>query len=99
MAERKISWTRRALQDKMAIMEYWYLETGGIDFSLKLEALFASTLETLINFPRIGPLFDEKRNIRYVLVRDYKIYYTLNDEQIVVLTIRDTRRDHKTFTI
>jgi len=80
-------------------MEYWFLKTGTVDYSLKLEALFTSTLETLRNLPKIGPFFDEKRNIRYVVVRDYKMYYTFNDKQIVVLVIWDTRRDHKTFTI
>jgi plasmid stabilization system protein ParE len=85
MAERKIRWTRRALQGKMAIMEYWFRELGTVDYSLKLEALFTSTLETLANLPKMGPLFDEKRNIRYVVVRDYKIYYTFNDKQIEFL--------------
>lgn len=99
MGERKISWTRRALQQKMAIMEYWFLETGTVEYTIKLETLFTTTIKTLTTIPRIGPLFDEKRNIRYVVVRDYKIYYTFNDMQIVVLAIWDTRRDHKTFTI
>jgi toxin YoeB len=99
MAERKVSWTRRSLQGKMAIMEYWFLETGTAHYSLKLENLFTSAVETLITLPKIGLLFDEKRNIRYVIVRDYKIYYTYNDEQIVILAIWDTRRDHKSFSI
>lgn len=99
MAEREISWTRRALEGKMAIMEYWYQETGTVDYSLKLEALFISTLELLATFPGVGPLFDEKRNIRYAVIRDYKIYYTFTDMQITVLAIWDTRRDHKTFNI
>jgi len=83
----------------MAIMEYWFRKTGSADYSLKLEALFTSTVEMLTTLPMIGPLFDEKRNIRYVIVRDYKIYYTFNDNQVVVLAIWDTRRDHNTFTI
>lgn len=99
MAKRKISWTRRALQGKMAIMEFWFRETGTVDYSIKLEALFTSTVETLTTLPRIGPLFDEKRNIRYVVVRDYKFYYTFDNNQVVVLSIWDTRRDHKSFTI
>lgn len=99
MAERKIAWTRRALQGKMALMEFWYQETGSVDYSIKLETLFTSTLEMLTTLPRVGMLFDEKRNIRYVVVRDYKIYYTFDDRQITVLAIWDTRRDHKTFTI
>lgn len=99
MAEREIVWVRRALQAKMAIMKYWLQETGNVDYSLKLEALFTSTLEMLTTLPKIGPLFDEKRNIRYVVIRDYKIYYTFDDHQLTVLLIWDTRRDHKTFTI
>lgn len=62
MAEKEISRTRRALQGKMATMDYWYQETGTVDYSLKLDALFSSTLELLTTLPRIGPLFDGKRD-------------------------------------
>lgn len=99
MVKREIRWTRRALQDKMAIMEYWFEETGDVDYSVKLETLFNSSLDIVGVNPRMGIVFSEQRCIREVVVRDYKIYYTYNDDEIVVLAIWDTRRDHNSFTI
>lgn len=93
MAEREINWSRKALQDRTRIMEYWYELTGSVDYPVRLEKLFKTTLSLVADLPRIGPVFDEKRNIRYVIIRDYKIYYTFTDDQITVLTLWDTRRD------
>ena len=79
MAEREIIWTRRAFGDKISIMEYWFERTGFSEYPVKLENLFNSTLSIVRHLPRIGPLFDEKRNIRFVVVKNYKIYYTFSD--------------------
>lgn len=81
MAEREINWDRKALQDKSNIIEYWYERTGSVDYPVKLEKLFLSTLSLVADLPRIGPVFDEKRNIRYVIIRGYKIYYTFSSHQ------------------
>ena len=99
MAEREISWTRKALEDKTAIMEYWYFRTGSVEYPVKLEHLISSTLSIVSVQPRIGPVFDEKRNIRYAIIRDYKIYYTFTDTAITVLSIWDTRRDQKNLEV
>lgn len=99
MAEREITWTRKALQDRTDIMEYWYFRTGTVDYPLKLERMFSSTLSMVAQLPLIGLLFDDKRNIRHVIVRDYKIYYTFTERDITVLTIWDTRRDQKNLNV
>ncbi|HKL15347.1 MAG TPA: type II toxin-antitoxin system RelE/ParE family toxin [Balneolaceae bacterium] len=99
MAEREINWTRKALEDKTAIMEYWYFKTRSVDYPVKLERLISSTLSLVSVQPRIGPIFDEKRNIRYACIRDHKIYYTFTDRVITVLTIWDTRRDQKNLDV
>lgn len=98
MAKREIKWTPRALSGRTAIFEYWYHKTGSVDYSVKLEKLFSNTLTLLSDQPRIGTLFDEKRNIRFVVIKDYK-YYTFSDRDVTVLTIWDTRRNQGTFNI
>jgi plasmid stabilization system protein ParE len=99
MAQREITWTRRAFEDKISIMEFWFAKTGFTDYSMKLENLFNSTLSIIKHLPRIGPLFDEKRNIRFVVVKDNKIYYTFSEHEITVLAIWDTRRNRNTLDI
>lgn len=99
MVDREIRWTPRALGDRTAIFEYWYHKTGSVDYPVKLELLFSATLTLLSAQPRIGSLFDEKRNIRFAVVKDYKIYYTFSDHELTVLTIWDTRRNQEIFKI
>lgn len=74
-------------------MDYWYYRTKSVDYSLKLERLISATLSLLTGYPEAGKLFNEKRNIRFVIVKYYRIYYTCSDEELTVLHIRDTRRD------
>jgi len=99
MVEREIKWTRRALEDKISILEFWFLKTGYTDHPVKLENLFKATLSIVKHLPRIGSHFDEKRHIHFVIVRDYKIYNTFTVDEVTVLTIWDTRRNEDTFII
>jgi len=99
MAKREIKWTSRALRDKIGIMEYWYQRNKSVDYPLKLEQLFSSSLSLLIHQPFAGTFYDIKRNIRFVLVRSYKIFYTFDENQLTVLAIWDTRRDKSGFEV
>lgn len=80
-------------------MEFWFLKTGYTDYPVKLENLFNATLSIVTQLPRMGTFFDEKRNIHFVIVRDYKIYYTFTEDEVTVLAIWDTRRNEDTFII
>lgn len=60
MAKREIKWTSRALRDKIAIMEYWYQHNKSVDYPLKLERLFSSSLSLLIRQPFAGTFYDKK---------------------------------------
>lgn len=49
--------------------------------------------------PDAGIVFDKKRTIRFVIVKDYRVYYTFTEYRFTVLTIWDTRRDQQKFSI
>ncbi len=99
MAQREIDWTSRALSDRTDILEYWYDKTGTVDYPVKLRELFAATIRLFSKMPEAGKVFDQKRAIRFVIIKYYRIYYTYSDQKFVVLSIWDTRRNQKSFNI
>jgi len=99
MAQRKINWASRAVADRTGILEYWYKGTGSVDYPIKLAGLFSSTISLFSKMPDAGIVFDQQRNIRFVLVKYYRIYYTSTEQYFTVLSIWDTIRDRQTFTI
>ncbi|MEX0660150.1 MAG: hypothetical protein WEA58_01070 [Balneolaceae bacterium] len=99
MAQRKINWASRAVTDRTDILEYWYEKTGSVDYPIKLEGLFSSTISLFSKMPDAGIVFDQQRNIRFVLVKYYRIYYTSTEQHFTVLSIWDTRRDQQKFSI
>lgn len=99
MAEREITWTTRALRDRTDILDYWYRKTMSVDYPVKLVKLFTSTLSLLARHPQSGTSFDAKRNIRFRVVRYYRIYYTFSDNRLTVLSIWDTRRNQASYNI
>lgn len=91
--KREIRWTPRAAQDKLSIMEYWYLRNQSISFPLKLERLFNKSLELLSIHPEMGVVFSQKPPIQFKTVRGYRLYYTFDENTISLLAIWDTRRN------
>jgi plasmid stabilization system protein ParE len=99
MAQREIEWTSRALSDRTDILEYWYEKTGSADYPAKLQELFSATIRLFSKMPEAGREFDQVRNIRFVIIKCYRIYYTYTDQNFVLLSIWDTRRNQKSFNI
>jgi toxin YoeB len=95
MVEREIEWTSRALSDRTNILEYWYERTGTVDYPVKLHELFTSTIRLFSKMPEAGREFDTVRNIRFVIIKEYRIYFAYTDQKLIVLSIWDTRRNPK----
>uniref|UniRef100_UPI00083F57C1 type II toxin-antitoxin system RelE/ParE family toxin n=1 Tax=Rhodohalobacter halophilus TaxID=1812810 RepID=UPI00083F57C1 len=93
MAQREIEWTTRALSDRTNILEYWYEKTGTVDYPVKLQDLFTATIRLFSKMPEAGKEFDQKRAIRFVIIKHFRIYFTYTDQKFVVLSIWDTRRN------
>jgi len=74
MVKRQIKWTPRALGNRTEIMDYWYQRTKSVDFPLKLEHLFSTTISLSVGYRGAGKFFDKKRNLRLVVIKYYRIY-------------------------
>ncbi len=89
---RKVVWSYRAQNDRKKIFEYWNNRNGTKTYSKKLNNLFIEAVDLISKFPIIGKL-TTNHNARIKVVDNYLIIYEEIDEQILILTIWDTRQD------
>lgn len=96
--ELKLFWTYFSQKELEKIYEY-YREKAGIEISKKLvNGIYNETLK-LKRQPRIGQieelLKDRKQEFRYLLYKNYKIIYWINDKEnrIEINDVFDTRQN------
>lgn len=94
MVEKEIKWSAKALQDKLAILDYWINRNQFKVYSQKLDTLFDVVLNNTIKNPEAGKKTNYK-NIRVRIVSHYLIFYLIKDEFIEVVRIWDSRRETK----
>lgn len=88
----KIVWSEIAKLDRKEIFTYWNNRNKSNEFSKKLNNLFNAHIDTLYLHPNIGKLTN-KNNVRFLIVRDYLIFYEVTINQISILRIWDSRRN------
>ncbi len=94
MASREIRWTIRAIQDKLAIYEYWTNRNKSILYAKKLENLFNEAVKVAAIYPTAG-IKTAMTDVRIQIIKDYKIVYRIKEDLIEILTIWDTRQNPK----
>lgn len=92
MAEFKVVYTKFAIQNRKQILQFWITNNGNKRFSIKLEKQFKDATNLLNDHPLIGTKTN-KPNVRYLLVRYYRLYYTVQGNIISIITIWDNRRN------
>lgn len=98
MAGRKIVWTTKANIERQDILHYWIMRNKSKNYSIKLNKLFIETLNVLSVHPNLGRKTDAS-TIRVKIVRDYLIFYKVNKEELIVLSVWDSRRDDKKLSL
>ena len=88
----KINWTEKARMDGKEIFTYWNKRNKSKSYSQKLNALFNKHVEYLHTFPKIGKQTDYDP-IRFLIVKDYLIFYKVFPQDIFILRIWDSRQD------
>jgi addiction module RelE/StbE family toxin len=89
---RQIIWSIRAQNDRKAIFAYWNKHNKSNAYSKKLNRLFNEAIRLLSEHPHIGrtTILD---NVHVKVVRDYLIIYEVTDQQVIVHTVWDGRRN------
>ena len=89
---KRIIWSLNALADRIEILEYWYQRIGNKIYSKKLDSEMKKIIQSISEFPELGRKMD-KLEIRYVIKKDYQIFYEFKGNEIHLLHIWDARRN------
>ena len=89
---KKVTWTYRALQDRLEILEYWNSRNKSKTYSSKLYKAFANHIKLIAQAPEIGKP-SEFADVRFIIVIDYLIYYSNQANHIEIVAIWDSRRN------
>lgn len=89
---RKVTWTKRAQDDRYLIFKYWNKRNKSKAYSKKLNKLFIASIEFVAIHPHTGKLTD-RNGIRIKFASHFALIYEFNQNELFVLSIFDTRQD------
>ena len=87
-----IVWSPLAQSKRKEILAFWIKNNKSNRYSATLNKLFKEAARLLSIYPEIGKRTYIK-NVRVKIVRDYQIYYQIEDDRILLLTIWDSRQN------
>jgi plasmid stabilization system protein ParE len=91
----KIVWTRKARNRLVGILDYIDDKFGGTardHFKIKTKEFTM----LLSEFPEIGTLEIRDRNLRgFQLTKQTRVFYRIQTDKIIILTLFDSRQDPK----
>ena len=91
---KQIIWSKIALDNKLQILDYWTHRNKSTIYSKKINALFKITSKLILEYPRLGKKTDNPK-VKYIIVRDYLMFYEEKDDAILILHIWDGRQNPK----
>jgi len=89
----KIQWTSKALSDLVRLYEF--LSTVNPSAASRTVQSLTKAPDRLLNHPRIGEKLDEfePREVRRILVGQYKMRYEIHNATIFILRLWHTREN------
>lgn len=87
----KIITEKHAQQELIQIK--WYIAQDSDFYANKTVNEINKRIENLLFFPEMGKVINEKRNIRQIIYKSYKILYKFDSENIYILHIIHHSRD------
>ena len=95
---KKIEWTRRSIQDRFEIYQFWVHHNKTDTYSKKLEVLFKAAALLVAEFPEVGTDTDFP-GVKIKVVKNYKLFYISNPDVIQIVRVWDSRQDPKKLKI
>jgi toxin YoeB len=92
MVRQKIIWSAQAKIDQYKILDFSYKRIGNKTYSRKLYKKFKNAINLLSEHPKTGIKTDVK-DIRNLIEGDYAIFYKIEKNSIVIITIWDCRQN------
>ncbi|MDP3359826.1 MAG: type II toxin-antitoxin system RelE/ParE family toxin [Lutibacter sp.] len=94
MVRKKIIWSLRAKKELKITLEYFNKRNGSTIYSLKILSEVEDLTKMLSKSEFIGRLTSNKRT-RVIPMKDYLIFYEINNDKIEILSFWDNRQDMK----
>lgn len=91
----EVKWSRNALEERKVILAYWIEHNQSADFSIKLDSLIRKTIELIAKHPSIGRP-TKINGVRVKGIRSYLIIYEYLENEILILSVWDGRRNPET---
>jgi len=92
----KIRWTKSAEKSLDEILDY-IIENDGLNIGYKIYEKIKSKVKLLNVSPfqgrKVNELKSIKKNYYEIIIKPWRIIYTVEDEKIFVLLVIDSRRD------
>lgn len=88
---KKVIWTFRAREERKEILTYWTKRNKSNRYSVKLRELITEQMLFIAEHPEKGRP-TEFESVKYVLVRDYQIFFEETKNEILILSIWDARQ-------
>jgi toxin YoeB len=89
---KRVIWSPRAQTERKEILDFWFKRNKSKTYSRKLNRLFKEAINLIIDYPEIGNRADLE-NVRAKIIRDYIMFYEINDDELFILSIWDTRQN------
>lgn len=94
MVKKEIVWSKLAKTQLKAVLEYYVLQNGNSNYSLKLLNQVEDLLNTLSKSELIGRLTSNKFT-RVIAMKNYLIFYEINENRIEIISFWDNRQNIK----
>lgn len=89
---RKVIWMPRAIDERRQIMQYWLDRNKSFQYPQKLNNTINKTIKIIQQYPDSGIAVD-KENVRVIHIKNYLLFYKVEDLSIIILSLWDTRQD------
>ena len=93
-----VLWTAEAKIQYNDILLFWAENNSSPKYAISLNRQVETILETLKDFPKIGTIYLEEKNIRrIVILRNFSMYYRIieAEKEVQIITFVDNRSNPK----
>ncbi|WP_027066607.1 type II toxin-antitoxin system RelE/ParE family toxin [Maribacter sp. Hel_I_7] len=89
----EVEWTKRSLQNAVAIRNYLVLKFNKKEVS-KFESLLRQFELTVSNFPTLYPEPQSQKNLRRAVIhKNTTVYYVFDKDKVTVIAMKDNRQE------
>lgn len=89
----EVEWTKRSLQNAVAIRNYLVIKFTKKEVS-RFEGLLRQFELTVSNFPTLYPESQSQKNLRRAVIYKYTtVYYIFDKDKVTVIAMKDNRQE------